>query len=361
MAAARGRLPADLLGYAIGMAGDTAARLEAARGNWSAALSVDALVLQVAEQGWGSLGAALARRGLHLRLAGRPREAEPLLVRAERESPGSVAREEETAALASPPTFGEALAAAESLMRGQPRPAVSPRDVGLLREALTAHESYSATSRLVRPAALPAQAAQLVALADCLVREGEAARAWRVAAETHLMCRAVMRCTDGSAPGRPPGLATSWCGALEVGARAALAMEEQSLLRDMKDTVRAVHAFLGPGPQDACRELLEEAWRGSTPRPLRPPGDGRAPPPGRRRHSPAAPCRTRGRARGPCAQASAESRRWAPGPVDAAARRGFDGPLPGARCRRRRRRLGAEGLCVSVEEAEAAEAAVEHG
>lgn len=81
------------------------------------------------------------------------------------------------------------------------------------------------------------------------------------------MCRAVMRCTDGSAPGRPPGLATSWCGALEVGARAALAMEEQSLLRDMKDTVRAVHAFLGPGPQDACRELLEEAWRGSTPRP----------------------------------------------------------------------------------------------
>lgn len=57
-------------------------------------------------------------------------------------------------------------------MRGQPRPAVSPRDVGLLREALTAHESYSATSRLVRPAALPAQAAQLVALADCLVREG---------------------------------------------------------------------------------------------------------------------------------------------------------------------------------------------
>ncbi|URN14620.1 MULTISPECIES: hypothetical protein [Streptomyces] len=259
MAAAQGRLPADHLGYAIGMAGDTATRLEAARGNWSAALSVDALVLQVAEQGWGSLGAALARRGLHLRLAGRPREAEPLLVRAERESPGSVAREEETAALASPPTFGEALAAAESLMRGQPRPAVSPRDVGLLREALTAHESYSATSRLVRPAALPAQAAQLVALADCLVREGEAARAWRVAAETHLMCRAVMRCTDGSAPGRPPGLATSWCGALEVGARAALAMEEQSLLRDMKDTVRAVYAFLGPGPQDACRELLEEA------------------------------------------------------------------------------------------------------
>lgn len=88
MAAARGRLPADLLGYAIGMAGDTAARLEAARGNWSAALSVDALVLQVAEQGWGSLGAALARRGLHLRLAGRPREAEPLLVRAERSPRG---------------------------------------------------------------------------------------------------------------------------------------------------------------------------------------------------------------------------------------------------------------------------------
>lgn len=257
---AQGHLPADHLGYAIGMAGDTATRLEAARGNWNAALSVDALVLQAAEQGWGSLGAALARQGLHLRLAGHPHKAEPLLARAEQESPGSVAREEETAALALPPTLAEALTAAESLTRQQPRPAVSPHGVGLLRKALTAHESYSATSRLtVHPSAFPAQATHLTALADLLVREGETAHAWRIAAETHLMCRAVMRHADGSARSRPPGLAAPWCGALEAGVRAVLAMEEQPLLRDMKDTVRAVRAFLDPSPQDTCHELLETA------------------------------------------------------------------------------------------------------
>lgn len=257
--AAQGHLPADHIGYAIGMAGDTATRLEASRGNWNAALSVDALVLQAAEQGWGSLGTALARQGLHLRLAGRPREAEPLLARAEQESPGSVAREEETAALALPPTLAESLTTAESLVRRQPQPVVSPQDVGLLREALTAHESYSASSRLtVHPSAFPARAAHLTPLADLLVREGEIAQSWRVAAETHLMCQAVVRHSEESAR-RPPGLAVLWCGALEVGARAALAMEEQPLLRDMKDTVRAVRALLDPGPQDTYRELLETA------------------------------------------------------------------------------------------------------
>ncbi|MDG9701964.1 hypothetical protein [Streptomyces sp. DH37] len=257
--AARGHLPADHIGYAVGMAGDTATRLEAAHGNWGAALGVGALVLQAAEQGWGSLGAALARQGLYLRLAGHPRQAEPLLARAEQESPGSVAREEEIAALALPPTLAGALTTAESLTRRQPRSAVPPHEAERLREALTAHESYSASSRLTDPSAFPARAARLTALADLLMGEGEVARSWRVAAETHLMCQAAMRQAGGSARAWSPHLAVPWCGALEVGTRAALAAEEPSLLRDLRDTVRAVRTLLDPSPQDTCHELLETA------------------------------------------------------------------------------------------------------
>ncbi|MFI8185939.1 hypothetical protein ACIF70_36280 [Actinacidiphila glaucinigra] len=57
------------------MAADTASALEAAKGNWPSALAVDDLVLHVVEQGWGDPAKALARKGVHLRAAGRAAQA----------------------------------------------------------------------------------------------------------------------------------------------------------------------------------------------------------------------------------------------------------------------------------------------
>ncbi|MEU2547310.1 hypothetical protein ABZ618_18040 [Streptomyces roseolus] len=241
----RGGLDREEAGYMADAAGDTASRLEAARGNWEAALAVNQVVREAAEAGAGALGRALAREGLHLRLAGRTRQAEPVLARAEEVAPGSVAREEELAALPLPPSLAQALTAGESLLRERKDAPLRPDGVARLRKELTEHESYSASVRVRGGSAFAPEAAALTTVADLLLREGHVPEAWRVALETHLICDSLARRAPDGDEDLLPALAGPWHDALAVASRAALAAGRGSFVEDVtaaSETVRATLA-----------------------------------------------------------------------------------------------------------------------
>ncbi|MET9916425.1 hypothetical protein ABZZ04_04995 [Streptomyces sp. NPDC006435] len=164
------------LGYAVDMAADVAARIEAARGNWDNALGVDAFVLEAVRVGWGSRARALARQAVHLRAAGRPGAA-AALGRAAELDPEAVRAEERTLSAGVPISLAEALGYAESAL-GDPR-------ARRLRQALTGQETYSATGR-GEPGRRADLAGTLADLAERLTAHSPQA-AWRTAVESHLL------------------------------------------------------------------------------------------------------------------------------------------------------------------------------
>ncbi|MFE5792167.1 hypothetical protein ACFQ8C_06240 [Streptomyces sp. NPDC056503] len=240
----QGGLGREEAGYMADAAGDTASRLEAAHGNWDAALAVNQVVREAAEAGVGGLGQALAREGLHLRLAGRTRQAEPVLARAEAVAPGSVAREEELAALPLPPSLAQALTAGESLLRDRKDAPLPLDEMVRLRKELTEHESYSASVRVRSGSTFAAKAASLTAMADLLLREGQVAESWRVALETHLICDSIVRRARDLAEDLLPALAEPWRDALAVASRAALTSGRSSFVEDVTAASTALRATL---------------------------------------------------------------------------------------------------------------------
>ncbi|MFD5765707.1 hypothetical protein ACFWIN_07770 [Streptomyces sp. NPDC127049] len=247
----RGGLGREEAGYMADAAGDTASRLEAARGNWDTALGVDLVVREAAEAGVGGLGRALAREGLHLRLAGRVRQAAPLLARADELEPGAVDREEEVAALPLPPSLADALLTGEGLLRERRDGPVSHGELARLREELTAHESYSSSVRVRMGSTFAPKAAVLVRAADLLLREGQVAEAWRIALETHLICDSIVRRAGDEARRLLPELAGPWGDALEVASRAAVAAGRDSFAADVSAAATALRARLAEIPAGA--------------------------------------------------------------------------------------------------------------
>ncbi|MFE7615466.1 hypothetical protein [Streptomyces sp. NPDC057496] len=164
------------LGYAVDMAADVAARIEAARGHWDNALAVDAFVLEAVRVGWGSRARALARQAVHLRAAGRPGAA-AALGRATELDPEAVRTEERTLSAGVPISLAEALVRAEGAL-GDPR-------ARRLRQALTGQETYSATGR-GEPGRRADLAGTLADLAERLTAHSPQA-AWRTAVESHLL------------------------------------------------------------------------------------------------------------------------------------------------------------------------------
>ncbi|MEU5598571.1 hypothetical protein [Streptomyces sp. NPDC020298] len=177
--------PAGHLGYAVAMAADTASALEAARGNWPAALAVDDFALNAAEQGWGGLAGALARKGVHLRAAGRTAEAEPFLVRAAGMSPTAVEHEERILAAPHPRSLDEVLRTAGA--------ATGLVGVAVLRRTLAAEESYSVSGRIRDRASAALHARRLADLAAAVDPGTDADAAWRMALESHLLHHALFR------------------------------------------------------------------------------------------------------------------------------------------------------------------------
>ncbi|GGS12389.1 hypothetical protein GCM10010269_59490 [Streptomyces humidus] len=177
--------PGAHLGYAVDMAAEVASRIEAAHAEWDHALAVDDFKLSIAEQGWGDLAGALARTGVHLRAAGRPAEAEPLLARAASLDPAAVPAEERVLADGAPVTLGEAVLQAGAAV-GEP--------VDALHRALTSGESASVTGRLPYPEAAPPYARRLGRLAaELRESEGDPDVAWRLALESHLLYSTAFR------------------------------------------------------------------------------------------------------------------------------------------------------------------------
>ncbi|MFJ9154991.1 hypothetical protein ACIRP7_44765 [Streptomyces sp. NPDC102270] len=171
--------PGAHLGYATDMAAEVASRIEAAHANWDYALAVDGFTLSTAEQGWGDLAGALARTGVHLRAAGRPAEAAPLLARAASLDPAAVPAQERILADGVPVTLGEAILRAGAAL-GEP--------VEALHRALASGESASVTGRLPHPEAAPPYARRLGQLAvELRQSEGDPDVAWRLALESHLL------------------------------------------------------------------------------------------------------------------------------------------------------------------------------
>ncbi|WP_157537684.1 hypothetical protein [Kitasatospora azatica] len=176
--------PGAHMGYAIDMAAAVASRVEAGRANWDYALAVDDFTLSTAEQGWGDLASALARTGVHLRAAGRPAEAAPLLARAASLDPTAVPAQERILAEGVPVSLGEAV-----LLAG----AVLGERVEALHRALASGESASVTGRLPHQAA-PPYARRLGQLAAGLWHsEGAPDVAWRLALESHLLYDSAFR------------------------------------------------------------------------------------------------------------------------------------------------------------------------
>ncbi|MFD4377312.1 hypothetical protein [Streptomyces sp. NPDC058486] len=245
----QGGLDREQAGYMADAAGETASRLEAARGSWDAALAVNLVVREAAEAGLGGLGQALAREGLHLRLAGRERQAEPVLARAEEIQPGSVAREEEVAARMLPPSLAEALTAGESLLRERKGVPLPLDEMVRLRHELTDHESYSASVRVRMGSTFAPKAAALAAMAELLLQEERVAEAWRVALETHLICDSIIRRAAAAAPSLLPSLATPWRDALDVASRAARTAGRDTFTTDVEAASAALRTALAESPQ----------------------------------------------------------------------------------------------------------------
>lgn len=221
--------PSAHLGYMIDMAADTASALEAAKGNWPSALAVDDMVLHVVEQGWGDPAKALARKGVHLRAAGRTAQAQPFLAHAAELSATAVEREQRTLTQPHPRSLDEVLRTAGA--------ATGVVGVAVLRRVLTRQESYSASARMSDQATAPAHARSLSVLAAAVDPETDGDAAWRLSLESHLLYHALLRNRPASSRAWLSTQADTWATALRVMVRVSRLIGSEAMQNDVRATV----------------------------------------------------------------------------------------------------------------------------
>ncbi|MEW2555873.1 hypothetical protein AB0957_29615 [Streptomyces zhihengii] len=192
----------EAIPYAIGFAAPVVSMLEAARGQWDAALAVDGLILEAAELGRAGSSGAHARIGVHLREAGRDAEAAGHLAMAARGSHDRIAEMEREFGSVLAPSLREALLEAERtestrLAGGARAGALDPLEIRTLRLSLCGGDGarFSATGRMNVVNAVPRQATSLARIGHQLIASDRLPAALRVLWEALLLCDAARRWT----------------------------------------------------------------------------------------------------------------------------------------------------------------------
>ncbi|MFF3909534.1 hypothetical protein ACFYZJ_26950 [Streptomyces sp. NPDC001848] len=176
----------------------------------------------------GGLAAAPARKGVHLRAAGRAEEARAYLDRAAELSATAVEHEQRNLTGPRPRTLDEVLRTAGA--------ATGLVGVAVLRRALTTEESFSATARVRDPAAAPVRARRLADIAAAVDLDTDGDAAWRLALESHLLYHALFRKRADSAPGlRAYG--DGWATALRVMVRVGRLHGGEAMQKDVRAAV----------------------------------------------------------------------------------------------------------------------------
>ncbi|MEU5217417.1 hypothetical protein AB0G79_14615 [Streptomyces sp. NPDC020807] len=197
-----GRLEPRTIPYAIGFAAPVVSMLEAARGEWDAALAVDGLILEASEPGGAGSAGAHARIGVHLREAGREAEAAGHLAMASRGPKDRIAEVEREFRSALAPSLREALLEAERtestrLAQGVRADALDPLELRTLRLSLCGGDGarFSATGRMNVVSAVPHQVTSLTRIGHRLIASDRLSSALRVLWEALLLCDAAQRWT----------------------------------------------------------------------------------------------------------------------------------------------------------------------
>ncbi|MFE3517061.1 hypothetical protein [Streptomyces sp. NPDC059166] len=197
-----GRIGPEAIPYAIGLAAPVVSMLEAARGQWDAALAVDGVILEAAELGGAGSPGAHARIGVHLREAGRDAEAAGHLAMAARGSHDRIAEMEREFASVLAPSLREALLEAErtesTRLAGGGRAAVlDPMEIRTLRLSLCGGDGtrFSATGRMNVVNAVPRQVTSLARIGHQLIASDRLPAALRAFWEALLLCDAAHRWT----------------------------------------------------------------------------------------------------------------------------------------------------------------------
>ncbi|MFJ6252610.1 MULTISPECIES: hypothetical protein [unclassified Streptomyces] len=197
-----GRIGPEAIPYAIGFAAPVVSMLEAARGQWDAALAVDGVILEAAELGRVGSSGAHARIGIHLREAGRDAEAAGHLAMAARGSHDRIAEMEREFGSVLAPSLREALLEAERtestrLAGGVRADALDPLEIRTLRLSLCGGDGprFSATGRMNVVDAVPRQVISLARIGHRLIASDRLPAALRVLWEALLLCDAARRWT----------------------------------------------------------------------------------------------------------------------------------------------------------------------
>ncbi|MDF0374366.1 hypothetical protein ACFVY7_12935 [[Kitasatospora] papulosa] len=197
-----GRIGPEAIPYAIGSAAPVVSTLEAARGQWDAALAVDNMILEAAELGRVGSSGAHARIGVHLREAGRDAEAAGHLAMAARGSHDRIAEMEREFGSVLAPSLREALLEAERtestrLAGGVRAGALDPLEIRTLRLSLCGGDGarFSTTGRMNVVNAVPRQVTSLARIGHHLITSDRLPAALRVLWEALLLCDAARRWT----------------------------------------------------------------------------------------------------------------------------------------------------------------------
>ncbi|MGW1818663.1 hypothetical protein ACWCQM_34515 [Streptomyces sp. NPDC002125] len=209
-----GRIGPEAVPYAIGIAAPVVSMLEAARGQWDAALAVDGVILEAAELSRVGSSGAHARIGVHLREAGRDAEAAGHLAMAARGSHDRIAEMEREFGSVLAPSLREALLEAERtestrLAGGVRAGALDPLEIRTLRLSLCGGDGarFSATGRMNVVNAVPRQVTSLTRIGHQLMASDRLPAALRVLWEALLLCDAARRWTTvntGDSPATVP-------------------------------------------------------------------------------------------------------------------------------------------------------------
>ncbi|MEW1905167.1 hypothetical protein [Streptomyces sp. NPDC086147] len=197
-----GGIGPETIPYAIGFAAPVVSMLEAARGQWDAALAVDGVILQAAELGRVGSSGAHARIGVHLREAGRDAEAAGHLAIAAHRSRDQIAEMERELESVLTPSLQQALLEAERtestrLAGGMQAGAPDPLEIRTLRLSLCGGDGarFSATGRMNVVDAVPRQVTSLAQIGHQLIASHRLPAARRVLWEALLLCDAARRWT----------------------------------------------------------------------------------------------------------------------------------------------------------------------
>ncbi|TXS48247.1 hypothetical protein EAO77_31225 [Streptomyces sp. t39] len=198
-----GRIGPEAIPYAIGFAAPVVSMLEAARGQWDAALAVDGVILEAAELGRAGTSGAHARIGVHLREAGRDAEAAGHLAMAARGSHDRIAEMEREFGSVLAPSLREALLEAERAestrlaggVRAGAMDPLDPLEIRTLRLSLCGGDGarFSATGRMSVVNAVPRQVTSLARVGHQLMASDRLSAALRVLWEALLLCDAARR------------------------------------------------------------------------------------------------------------------------------------------------------------------------